>query len=221
MRARHVCVLVALSALTACGGGGGGGGTGPTDPGTGGTAAERTAQGWARFVERDFAAAITEFQAAIVRDADFGEAHLGLGWSRLNHGTSDADLDAATSSFDAAAARGVAGAATLAGRAASRLGRGVALDVASADAQTALTTSPQFQFVHRPSVDRNDLLLLRAFAEAGRGNLAAALAAADQIQSSGITSNDASSWVVQGVTLPTFEAAVLARLHQLSESHAG
>jgi hypothetical protein len=128
----------------------------------------------------------------------------------------------AVASFDLANANGVNGPEVEAGRAAANLGAGGS-SLASADsgAQAALGQDPNFVFAHKTSFDRNDLFLIEAFARAGQGSLASALSAAEQIRDSGIEASNSGTWVVGGVTFPTFEAAVLAFLHQLSEEFAG
>lgn len=181
-----------------------------------------TLRGWASFTSGDLAGALADFDSAIALDAQFGEAYVGQGWARLALAANTAAMLAAVESFNQANANGVTGTEVEAGRAAANLGAGGSnLAAADASAQAALGQDPNFVFSHKTSFDRNDLFLIEAFARAGQNSLGSALSAAEQIRDSGIEAANSGTWVVGGVTFPTFEAAVLAFLHQLSEEFAG
>lgn len=212
--------LLALSLLMVAGCGGDDGPSGPTEPID--TAPTRTAAGWAHFEAGRWDDAATEFQAALSLDPLHGPAHGGLGWARVQLALTPTAMEMASTHFSSAIAVGEAGGDVLAGRAAARLGAGGAsLPGVVADATAALEESPLFQFARRPSIDARDLRLLLAFAWLAQGDLDAALANADQISNSGIDPLQSSTWQVDGVTLPTYAAAVLARLHALSEEFSG
>ena len=186
------------------------------------TAEELTAEGWVRFEAGDFAGAAQKFDEAIALDADHGPAYVGKGWTRLSTATDATVFEQATLVFDGAIARGEAGADARGGRAASLLARGGALlPEAAQDAILARQADGQFVFEHRTSFDVKDLNLLEAFAEAGRGRFTEARNAADRISPSGIVVGAPGTWIVDGVTYPTFDAAVLGYLHKMSNLHAG
>lgn len=191
----------------------------PTDP----TDAPGFLQrGWSSFTGGNLTGALSDFDQAIALDPDLGDAYVGQGWARLGLATDGAAMLAAVSSFDQANAHGETGPDVDAGRAAARLGAGGSnLGAADTAAQAALAQNANFVFEHKTSFDRRDLFLIEAFARAGQGNLPSALTAAEQVRDSGIEQSTPGTWVVGGATFPTFEAAVLAFLHQLSEELAG
>jgi hypothetical protein len=181
-----------------------------------------TQRGWTSFTNGNLDDALSDFDQAIALDPNLGEAHVGQGWARLGLATNTADMLAAVSSFDQANTHGETGPDVDAGRSAARLGAGgTNLSGADSGAQAALARNANFVFAHKTSFDRRDLFLIEAFARAGQNSFSSALTAAEQIRDSGIEQANPGSWVVGGVTFPTFEAAVLAFLHQLSEEFAG
>ncbi len=219
MRSRHLVVLT-LAALVALAGCGGGGDDDPTGPDL--SAAELTARGWDSFEAGDLNAALTDFDAAIARDGAYADAHVGQGWARLGLAATGTGMTSAATSFTAALGAGATGAEVRAGRASAYLGAGGAtLDDAVTDAIAARQQTPAFQFAHRTSFDHRDLRLIEAFALAGQDDLEGALAAADGIAASGITTGNSASWVVDGVTYGSYGAAVLAYLNKLSNQYAG
>jgi hypothetical protein len=206
--------------LLALGCGGDENGTGPTPEPT--TAAQFTQRGWTRFEAGDLAGASSDFGEAIDLDAGYAPAYVGQGWTRLSRANTSVSMQNAVSSFDDAIALGSGGAEVRAGRAAANLGAGgTFLAAAVADARAAWQTSSGFVFSHRTSFDVKDLHLIEAFAQAGQADFEAALAAADAVTASGIQPGDGGTWVVSGVTYVSFEGAVLAHLHRLSQEHAG
>ncbi len=210
--------ILALAGLLVGCGGGSDGGTNPPTP----TVAELTAQGWTAFEAHDYAGAQAKFEAAIAEDGGYAEAHLGRGWAQLERATSAASMQAAAATFSTALGYGADVAATRAGRAAASLGAGGAAYVqAVADAQVARAANPAFAFGHRTSFNVTDLRLIEAFAQAGQGDFALALAAADAVADSGIVAGDPDTWQVGNETHATFTSAVMAFLESLSTSHAG
>ncbi|PID81038.1 hypothetical protein CSA17_04860 [bacterium DOLJORAL78_65_58] len=213
--------LLCAALLVGCGGDDGDGGD-PLYPDPPTTAAAYTNRGWARFESGDLEGAQSDFSHAIGLDANYGDAHAGLGWVRLSQATSPLDMQSAVAAFADAVGAGESGAHVLAGRAAANLGSGPNnLAAAVADAQAARAADPAFTFRHRTSFNLVDVRLIEAFALAGQGNLAGALTLADAIQASGITAGDAASWQVDGVVYDSYAGAVLAHLARLSAQHAG
>lgn len=210
--------LVALAGLiTLVWGCGGSDPAGPSDPDT---PAAYTVRGWERFEDDDFDGALSDFDAALDLTPQHGPALTGRGWTLLVRAASRTRMQEALAVFTAAMSAGEDGGDVLAGKACARLGSGEST-TAAADAQAALVAAPGFVFAHRTSFDSNDLLLLLAIAKSSAGDLDGALAAADLIAPSGIASGSPATWVVGGVTYPSYACAVLARLQQLSDAHAG
>ncbi len=194
----------------------------PAAPSNPTTEGEFTTRGWTRFEGNDFSSALADFNDALLLDSDSGQAHAGLGWTRLQLATSAVALQTAKSSFDQAITAGETGAYVLAGRSAVNLGLGGAsLTAAMADAEAAAETDASFVFAHRASFNIADLHLIVAFSEAAQGNLTAALTAGNAVTESGISAADSGSWSVGGVVFTSFDSAVLAFLQQLSNTHAG
>lgn len=220
---RHEFVPAALLlGLLLAGGCGGGDDDGPTTPTGPSTAAEYTARGWERYEAGDYDGAAGDFTTAIDRDATWGEAHAGAGWTQLAVAVSAPAMEQAAVHFVAALNYGENGAYVQAGRAAASLGAGgSALTAAVTQAQAALDAAPTFEFEHRASIDWRDLHLIQAFAHAAQGHFDSALAATAAITDGGIDENDPDTWEVGGLTYPTYLGAVLAHLHSLSQQYAG
>ena len=217
---RLTCLVIVLSvfALAGCGGGD----DTPTTPTGPTTAAAYTERGWERFEAGEFADALTDFEAAIVKDATYGEAHAGRGWTLLVQAAPPLAMREAAAAFGDALARGENGPYVWAGRASAWLGAGGAyLDDAEDDANMALSANEVFEFSHRPSFDVLDLKLIVAFSLAARGNFTGALAEADGVLDSGIDAASPATWQVDGTTYDVFPGAVLAHLFKVSEQFSG
>lgn len=196
-------------------------GDGPSDP-PAGTPTALTESGWGEFTAGNWAEAVADFEAAIAQDPTHGEAYVGLGWARMQLASSTEAMLAAVADFDGAIAAGQTSAELYAGRAAAHLGTGgSSFAGAASDAAAALAADSTFTFSHRPSFDVTDLRLIIAFTHVAQGDLEGALAAADEIEDSGIEPGQPATWVVGGTTFPSYEAAVLAQLQALSLSYAG
>ncbi len=176
--------------------------------------------GWDAFEDGDFEGARGDFAQAAADSAGFGEAHLGLGWARLNLGQNNGVLDEAIQSFTTAFGLGETGADALGGRAAANLARNNP-NAALTDALAARTASPTFVFEHRTTFNSADLRLIEAFALAAAAQFSGALTTADAISASGIVQSNPATFVVDGVTFPSFGSAVLAHLQKLSNQVAG
>lgn len=183
-----------------------------------------TDRGWDEFEDGDLEAALADFASAIALDPAHGAAYTGQGWARMGLAGSAGDMNTAVQSFDNAEARGETGADNLAGRAAAHLGRGTAGAAdAIADAAAARAAATNYTFPYRSSFDTDDLFLIEAFALASQGDFDGAVAAADEVEglSSGIVESSSATWVVDGITYPTFEGAALAWLNKVSGLRAG
>lgn len=215
-------LMIALASLAVWPGCGGGDDPTPTVPSGPSTATEYVERGWTRFEAGDYAAAESDFDAAVMLTPGLGEAYAGRGWAQLAQAVSPSLMLTAVGSFSSAVVRGENGAYVLAGRAAANLGAGSgALENAPTDAEAALDADPDFAFAHRAGFDADDVLLIAAFARAAQGNLTAALADADRVLASGIVKADPASWQVDGLVYPGFNGAVMAHLHKVSGQFAG
>ncbi len=183
---------------------------------------EFTTRGWQSFESRHFDDGLNDFNAALDLLPTYGEALVGKAWCTLKLAANASGLDSAAAGFETARAAGETGSDVLAGLASARLGQGGSHLTEAGDlAQSVLTSDPSFVFTHQHSFNTRDLRLISAFAEAGAGDFNQALAQADLIEDSGITNTDPATWVVGSTSYNNFNAAVLARLHELSEEHAG
>ena len=210
-------LLLVTLLLSACGGGGGE--SGPTNP-SGGNAAALTADGWEQFTGGNYAAAETAFTAALNENAGYGPALTGRAWTRLQTATSTAAFSAVVGDFNVAVGAGETGGDVLLGRAAARLGAGQWAD-ARTDAQAVIALTGSYVFPHRVSLNTTDAHLVVAFSHVAQGDLAAALAAGESVQASGLDQGNPATWIVSGTTYASFNSALLAWLHNLSEGHAG
>ncbi|MDM7917146.1 MAG: hypothetical protein ACE15D_18305 [Candidatus Eisenbacteria bacterium] len=217
-RAARLLALLLLAGGLSCGGGDGG--SNIVEPGT---PEELTSEGWTEFEQGDFGAAMESFDAAIKADATYGPAYVGKGWTHLSRASGSTELATAIAAFENASQHGETGADLRAGRAAAALALGSDLYLSSAitDAQAARLANPSFIFSHRPSFNVEDLVLVEAFALAGKNQIAQALDAANQIQASSIEAGNPVTWTIGGVTYPSFESAVLAFLQKLSNERSG
>jgi hypothetical protein len=219
---RRVAGIAVLSALLVAGCEGDDDQTPVTPPDEPDTSAEYTDRGWERFEVENYAGALGDFNSAIFLDRSYGEAHTGQGWTRLSQATSRNSMRGAVDSFVNAILNGEDGADVLAGRAAANLGTGgSSFDAAIVDAQAALAADAEFVFIHRPSFDAVDLQLIDAFAKAGQADYSGALATADLVLDSGIEEGNPDTWVVDETTYDSFNGAVLAHLHKISEQFSG
>ena len=215
-------LLLAGLALLPAGGCSSSGDSGPTEPTGPTTAAGYTDRGWERYEAGNYDGALSDFNAAIDRDAGYGEAYAGRGWTQLARATSPSAMQTAGASFVSAATRGETGAHVEAGRAAASLGAGgTALEAAVTQARAELQADPSFVFEHRTSINAVDVRLIEAFAQAAQGNFDAALTAADFVVDSGIDQGNPATWQVDDDVYTSYLGAVLAHLHKLSGQFSG
>ncbi len=215
---RHFLMLILLLGVSACGGGD----DSVTPPSGPDTAAEYTVRGWQRFSSEHFDDALSDFNEALLLDANYGEAMAGRGWCGVRTATSATAMASAAAELEDALSAGESESYVLAGLAAVRLAQGGGfLPAALSHASTVLTTDPVFVFSHNNSFNAVDVRLIRAFAYAVEGEFSLALVEGDQVSDSGIDENIPSTWIVGGTDYSSFAAAVLAHLHQLSQQYSG
>ncbi|MBD3334780.1 MAG: hypothetical protein GF355_04635 [Candidatus Eisenbacteria bacterium] len=189
------------------------------------TAADLTNQGWTLFEAGRYTDAIGKFADALEKDADYGPADTGRGWSYLMLGDISqptTDLASAIDAFDGAIGKGENDGNVHGGRASTLLALGGdQLSAAVLAAQAAVAQAPSFVFAHRTSFNIDDLHLIEGFAQAAQGNFPEAQAAADAVAPSGLEQGNSATWVVDGVTYPNYAQAILAYLMKMSNEHSG
>jgi len=212
-------MMLTVVALTGCSSGGDDTPVVPTVPDT---PAEFTARGWQYFESNNYSDALDDFNSALALLPDYGQALSGRGWCELKLAVDSAGLTASVAAFTAAMMVDEDTSEVFAGRASALLALGGDnLDVASSNAYGVAMNDPSFVFSHQQSIDTKDMFLISAFAEAGMGDFNSALYQADLIEVSGIEADYPETWLVAGTSYSSFNASVLARLHQLSEQYSG
>lgn len=166
--------------------------------------------GWEAFENRDYGRAETLFLVVLETDGRNAEALTGIGWSRAYA----SDLDSAAAVFQASLAIAPSRPDALAGLAAVELARR-AWAPAIAGARAALAQDSTWAFAHRDGVNADDLRLIVAEASALRSPPAYddAQAELDRLDpSNGLDAATPSTWVVDGVSYPTYAEALLAAI---------
>lgn len=219
MKSRIIFLLILAAALAGCSSGGGDTPVVPTIPDT---PAEFTARGWQFFESEHYSDALADFNSALALQSNYGQALGGKGWAELKLSAGDAGLVTSVAAFTAAMAVGEDDSYVLAGLASARLVQGgTNLPVSDSLALGVATNDPNFIFSYQTSINATDMYLIAAFATAASGDFAGALYRANLIDESGIEPDYPSTWVVSEITYNSYNAAVLARLHQLSEQYSG
>jgi len=214
----RLLILLTLVALVGCSSSD----SPPTTPDVPDTAAEFTARGWQYFESNHFDDGLADFSSALALSPSYGEAFAGRGWCQLKLSVDAAGLGAAVADFSAAVIAGEDESYVSAGLASARLALGgSSLLVADSLAHAVVLDDPSFVFSHQPSINGADMIIIAASAQAAAGNADDALLRADLLEDSGIDPDVPSTWMVDGTAYHSFQAAVLARIFELSELHSG
>ena len=180
------------------------------------SAEELAGEGWGLFESDDFSDAKAKFGQAIAKDTAYADAYNGRGWCNAF-----IDLeDEAISDFDAANIKGLSKPDAYAGLAAIYVGD-QEFQSATANAKSALSMDPTYQFSHRTSIDYLDLHLILAQAYYGLGGeyLDSAQQEVDYLNpGNNLNPADPLTWVVGGVTYHTYAEALLKEIQRLEES---
>ncbi len=144
--------------------------SGPSSPTL--TVADQVAQGWTDFETGNYSLALSEFQAAIGRDASYADAHNGAGWalgklpSRLTEAPTQfaLALQLDTTRYDA-----LGGWAFVAYQTGDWQG-------ALAKSDSLLHRRPSWQFLHEKTLDKDDVRLLQAACYYNLGDYATSFA---------------------------------------------
>jgi tetratricopeptide (TPR) repeat protein len=180
------------------------------------TAEELAGQGWGLFESDHFSDAKARFSQAMAKDSAYADAYNGRGWCNAF-----LDLeDEAISDFLAANLKGLSQPDAYAGLAAIYVGD-QKFQSAITSAKNALAMDPTYQFSHKTSVDYLDLHLILAQAYYGLGGeyLDSAQQEVDYLNpANDLNPADPMTWVVDGITYPTYAEALLKEIQRLEES---
>jgi tetratricopeptide (TPR) repeat protein len=175
--------------------------------GPGSRAAEETALGWTAWEAGDYTTARTHFLSALGEEADYTEAHLGLGWSHAFLGSLPQAVTALTNALagDPITADPQAGLAIV-------LRDLPDLDGAITAADAALSITPAWSFSHRTSIDWKDLRLVLAqcYFRKGSATFTQAQAQLDLLDpDNGLDPAQSATWTVGGIDYDTYAEALL------------
>jgi tetratricopeptide (TPR) repeat protein len=180
------------------------------------TAEELSNEGWRLFETQEFLDAKAKFSEAIAKDTAYPDAYNGRGWCNAF-----LDLeDEAASDFNAANVKGLSQADAYVGLAAIYVGNRE-FQSAIASAKAALSMDSAYQFSHETSIDYLDihLILAQAYYGLGGGYLDSAQQEVDYLNpANDLNSTDPMTWVVEGITYPTYPEALLKEIQRLEES---
>jgi phosphodiesterase/alkaline phosphatase D-like protein len=171
-----------------------------------------TATGWQFFVQGELDSALYYFQLAIDLNPVYFEANVGLGWSYLRRDS----LSKALEHFDLA----VEGEPSLLDGRVGRVFTNVALeawDQVIADAVILIEFEPDYAFAYDTTITITDVRLALAkgyYFGTQEYNLAQAQCDI-LLPDNGLDPANPDTWVVNGVTYSTYEAALLALLEYL------
>jgi tetratricopeptide (TPR) repeat protein len=195
--------LAALIVLTSCGDDEG--------PGSRLSAAEHNEEGWASYVLGDYEDARGHFTDALTLDPELYEARLGAAWCEAQQG----EYLTAVADFDILLESSLLMEDAFAGRAAA------ALEIpddslAVASAESTLARDEGYFFARRPDYNFYDLHLILAQAYFALSEYSKAQEQADILYpGNGLDPAEPSSWVVDQVAYPTYEAALAVLIEYL------
>jgi tetratricopeptide (TPR) repeat protein len=187
--------------------------------GPGSRAPEETALGWTAWEAEDYTIARSHFLTALSEEADYADAHHGLGWAHAFLGS----LSLAVTALTNAQADGLTTADPYAGLA-FVLRDLPDLDGAIAAAGAALGITPTWSFIHRPSIDWKDLRLVLAqcYFRKGSATFAQAQAQLDLLDpGNGLDPALPATWTVEGVDYDTYAEALLMAIEAVEATIGG
>jgi tetratricopeptide (TPR) repeat protein len=195
--------LAALLVLTSCGG--------DESPGPGLTAAQHNEEGWSSYILGDYGDARFHFAEALKLEQGLSEARLGLAWSEAHAG----EYLAAVNDFNQVIDSGALVEDAFAGRAAAALE--VPNDtLAVASAESTLSRNPNYFFGRRPEYNFYDLRLILAQAYFALSEYSSAQEQVDVLDpGNGLDPGEPSTWIVNDVVYPTYEAALAIEIEYL------
>lgn len=186
-------------------------------PGPGMTAAEHNEAGWTSYGLHDYAGASAHFSEALGLDPALTEARLGLAWCEAQAGEYPTALDGFNEIIDT----GEYVADAYAGRAATALAASE-YSLAIASAESTLAIDSQYAFHRRDEYNWRDLRLIMAQAYFALAQYSNAQGQVDILDpDNGLDPGDPGTWVVDGVTHPTYEAALVMEIDVLGFMEGG
>jgi tetratricopeptide (TPR) repeat protein len=175
------------------------------------TAAQHNEEGWGSYILGDYAEAGSHFTEALRLDPGLFEARLGLAWTQAQQGEYVSAVDNFTELLDSGALMED----SFAGRAA------VALEVpderlAVASAESTLARAPNYFFGRRPAYNFYDLRLIMAQAYFALSEYSNAQGQVDVLDpENGLDPGNPETWMVDGVSYPTYQAALAIEIEHL------
>lgn len=185
--------------------------------GPGPSAADYNEAGWTSYNGGDYPGAHSSFSSALELDPGLTEASLGLAWCNAHEG----EYPTAMVGFGEVMATGDYFTDAVAGLAATA--HAASWDsLAIWSAETALAMNPVYEFSRQNKYNWRDLRLILAqayFALARYSDAQVQVSILDP--DNGLNPGDPESWVVDGVTHPTYEAALAMEIELLWSIESG
>jgi tetratricopeptide (TPR) repeat protein len=186
-------------------------------PGPETTAAQHNEAGWTSYGARDYAGASEHFSAALELDPSLTEARLGLAWCDAQEHAYGEALDG----FDAVIEAREYVADAFAGRSATALAASED-SLAIASAESTLAMAPEYEFDRNDEYNWRDLRLIMAQAYFALARYADAQGQVDVLDGdNGLDPEAPSTWMVNGVAHPTYEAALAMEIEFLRSVEGG
>jgi tetratricopeptide (TPR) repeat protein len=181
------------------------------------TASDHNEAGWSSYANGHYTNAHASFEKALGLEAGLIEARLGLAWCEAHDGEYSTALD----DFDEVMETGEYVADAFAGRAATALA--VSQDsLAIASAESTLARDPVYEFSRHDKYNWRDLRLIMAQAYFALAQYSDAQAQVDILDpDNGLDPENPDSWEVDGVTHPTYEAALAMEIELLWSMEGG
>jgi len=186
-------------------------------PGPGTTASDHNEAGWSSYANGDHTNARASFEKALGLEAGLIEARLGLAWCEAHDGEYSTALD----DFDEVMETGEYVADAFAGRAATALAASQD-SLAIASAESTLARDHVYEFSRHDKYNWRDLRLIMAQAYFALAQYSDAQAQVDILDpDNGLDPADSESWVVDGQTHLTYEAALAMEIEWLRSTEGG
>ena len=185
--------------------------------GPGLTASDYNEAGWSSYAVEDYTNARANFGKALELEAGFIEARLGLAWCEAHGGEYPAALEDFNEVMDA----GEYVTDAFAGRSATALAASQD-SLAIASAESTLARDPVYEFRRKKEYDWRDIRLITAQAHYALAQYGGAQAQVDILDpDNGLDPADSESWVVNGQTYITYEAALAMEIEWLWSMEGG
>ncbi len=185
--------------------------------GPGMTASDYNEAGWSSYADEDYTNARANFEKALELEAGFSEARLGLAWCEAQGG----EYLAALGHFNEVVEAGEYVTDAFAGRSATALAASQD-SLAIASAESTLARDSVYEFRRKKEYDWRDIRLITAQAYFGLAQYGGAQEQVDILDpDNGLNPADSGSWVVNGQTYLTYEAALAMEIEWLRSMEGG